>query len=63
MKLDLVDAFFLPITFSRRLEIMLCANVNVDERFEQTTSFTGEDSSIRLSFQKRKRVDSILKLL
>ena len=63
MRLDLVDIFLLLITFCRQLEVLPCANVNVDEQFQQTMSLTGLDSSIRLSFQKRKRVDYISKLL
>ena len=48
-----VDVFLLLTTFSGRLEILPCANVNVDEQFQQTMLMTGEDPLIRLSFQKR----------
>ena len=66
MRLGLVDVFLLLITFSRRLETLSCAKVNVAEQFQQAMLLTMEDrkldSSMRLSFERRKYIDHIDKL-
>ena len=62
MRVDLVNVFLLLFTFSRRLEILPRANINVDEQLQQMVLLTGGDSSISLSFQKREQADYIDKL-
>ena len=49
-KVDQVNVFLLLITFSHRLEILWCPNINVDEQFQQMTVLMGEDTRIVETF-------------